>query len=72
MNKIKMYIYSLHYRNGIGQTEGLPSLNKYERKIMLIDYWLTPFYLNWNNLYSNYSELFLINSIKLGKYRKYL
>jgi len=67
---MRKYLNSLHYRTGMGQTEGLPPLNKIERKIMLIDYWLTPLYFNWSNLYSNYSELFLINSINIGKYRK--
>lgn len=67
---MRKYVNSLHYRNGRGQTEGLPPLNKIEWKIMIIDYWLTPFYLNWKDLYSNYSELFLINSINIGKYRK--
>ena len=67
---MRKYLNSLHYRTGMGQTEGLSPLNKIERKIMLIDYWLLPFKFNWKNLYSNYSELFLINSINIGKYRK--
>lgn len=67
---MRKYINSLHYRKGKGQTEGLPPLNKMEYAIFLVDYWLCPFYLNWKDLYSNYSELFLINSINIGKYRK--
>jgi len=67
---MRKYINSLHYRNGIGQIEDLPPLNKIEYVIMLVDYWLCPFYLNLKDLYSNYSELFLINDINIGKYRK--
>ena len=67
---MRKYINSLHYRRGRGQTEGLAPLNKIEWIIMIIDYWLTPFYFNWKNLYINYSELFLINNINIGKYRK--
>jgi len=46
-------------------------IKRYKELLSFIDYWTIPFKCG-GNLYINYSELFLINGIKLGKYRKYL
>jgi len=42
--------------------------------ITTIGYWLIPFRSPFygQKLYEVYSELFLINGVKLGKYRRYL
>lgn len=65
------YLDSLWFRSGVvSETD---TLNKLERFIHTIDYWLVPFRivkgLNIKQLYDTYSELFLINNIAIGKYR---
>lgn len=69
---MRKYLDDLWIRSGIA-SEADP-LNKFERFIYSIDYWLVPFRivdkLNFKELYNVYSELFFINSIAIGKYRK--
>ena len=69
---IRKYLDSLFFRSGIGQIDN--PLNKFERVIHTIDYWLIPFTAceKWTIkiLYYGYSELFLINDIPIGRYRK--
>lgn len=69
---MRKYLDSLWFRSGVA-SEAEP-LNKFERFIHTIDYWLVPFRVvekfNLKELYNVYSELFLINSIAIGKYRK--
>ena len=70
---IRKYLDSLFFRSGIGQQDN--PLNKFERIIHSVDYWLVPFRCcAWTpkDLYNGYSELFAINSIPLGKHRKYI